>query len=472
MSALCRILLIWCLSQTGHSVNLPDLGHSARNSITLQHETRLAQALMQQLRQQRLLIEDPLLTDYIQHLGQQLAPPEQTFRFFLIDRPDINAFAGPDGHIGIHAGLFLTSQTESELASVLAHEIAHVTQHHLLQAWEKAQSLTLPQAALTLTSLIVGAATGSDAGLALAASSQAALHQHQINFTRQHEQEADRIGIRLLAEANFNPHAMASFLRRVSQANRLVHTPLPAILLTHPLNSQRTAEAQDRADDYPYTQQQPDELRYHLARVRLTRQQKQPGLTITQQQINLQQGRYRNRQAAQYALILALQDAQRHAEAQPYLDQLLAQAPDIPEFILAQVQQEIEIQHQPEQALHRLLTALQQMPDNLALAINHAELAIAQGQHQAALTQLQKTHIHRPDAPRIHQLIARTAAELQQPDQTHRHLAEYHALQGNLTTAIQHLQYALRLPDLTTPARIRIQARMDALQTTADQITP
>ena len=470
MSTLCRILFIWCLSQSVYSVNLPDLGHSARNSITPQHEKRLAQALMQRLRQQRILIEDPLLTDYIQHLGQRLAPPGQTFRFFLIDQPDINAFAGPDGHIGIHAGLFLASQTESELASVLAHEIAHVTQQHLLQAWEKTQRLTLPQAALILTTLIVGASTGNDAGFALAAGSQAALRQHQINFTRQHEQEADRIGIRLLAQANFNPHAMAAFFVRVNQASLLSHNPLPGILSTHPLSSQRTAEAQDRAADYPYTQQQPDELRYHLARIRLERRQGQARLTIAQHQTNLKQGRYRNRLAAQYALVLALQDAQRWTEAQSYLTPLLAQTPDMPEFILAQTQQ--DAQRQPQRALRRLRSALQRAPHNLALAITYAELAMAQGQYRAALVQLQATEAHQSGAPRLHQLIARAAAQQQQLSQTHRHLAEYHRLQGNLGSAIQHLQYALNLPALTISERIRIQARLDTLNAIASQTIP
>ncbi len=470
MPALLRAVLIWCLSQAAYSINLPDLGHSARNSITPQHEQHLARALMQRLRQQGILIEDPLLTDYIQQLGQRLAPPGQTFRFFLADRPDINAFAGPDGHIGIHTGLFLTSQTESELASVLAHEIAHVTQQHLLQAWEKTQHLSLPQAALILATLVIGAATGSDAGLALAVGSQAILQQHQINFTRRHEQEADRIGIRLLAQADFNPHAMAAFFVRVQQASQLSLNPLPALLRTHPLNSQRTAEARNRAADYPYTQHQPDELRYHLARARLERRQGQTGLTIAQHQANLQQGRYRNRLAAQYTLVLALQDAQRWAEAASYLDHLLTQAPGVPEFIIAQAHNETQ-QQQPETALRRLHTALQQTPHNLALAITYAELALAQGQHQAALTQLQQTRTYRPDAPGIHQLSARASAQLQQLSQTHRHLAEYHALQGNLTTAIQHLQYALSLPDLTTSERIRIQARLDTLQTTANRAT-
>ncbi len=425
---------------------------------------------MQQLHQQRLLIEDPLLTDYIQRLGERLAPPGHTFRFFLIDRPDINAFAGPGGHIGIHTGLFLTSQTESELASVLAHEIAHVTQQHLLQAWEKTQHLTLPQAALTLATLIVGATTSHDAGLALAASSQAALQQHRINFTRRHEHEADRIGIKLLAEADFDPHAMAAFFTRVSQANQLNHTQLPALLSTHPLNSQRTAEAQERAADYPYTQQQPDELSYHLARARLEQQQRPGSLTLAQRQANLQQGRYRNRLAAEYALVLALQDAQRWTEAAPYLNHLLTQKPDVPEFILAQAHS--EARQQPAQALRRLRHALIRAPDNVALASAYAELAMAQGRYQAALTQLQTTQTRRPEASQLYQLGARAAAQLQQRGQTHHHLAEYHASQGNLTTAIQHLQRALSQSDLTTAERIRIQARLETLQITVDQNTP
>jgi predicted Zn-dependent protease len=462
-----KIFLIglFSLSQFAISNELPNLGNSARNLITPQQEHHIGQALLRHLHEQQQLINDPLLIDYIQQLGQRLAAPSspQHFRFFILNQPSINAFAGPAGHIGIHAGLMLTSKTESELASVLAHEIAHITQHHLLQTWESAQTLSLPKAALTLAAIALGVASGSQAGLALAAGSQAALQQQQINYTRRHEQEADRIGIQLLAKAGFDPNAMAAFFTRVGQANRVYSSALPELLRSHPMNNQRTAEALDRAADYPYTQHQPDELGYHLAKVRLQRQQPRYKITLSELRQRLESGRYRNRLAAEYALVLALQDNQQGDAATPYRQNLLRKHPNQPEFIIAQAEYEVQQQRIPE-ALQRLQTAIHQTPNSLALAITHAEIALANNHAETAINQLQRSIIHLPEQPHLYTLLARAAGNLKKVALTHQYLAEYHAVQGDYTAAIQQLEQALHSTALTPDDRTRLQKRQQAFQ--------
>ena len=453
--------LICCNSFAIPHHKLPDLGHSARNVITVAQERKLGQAFLRNLQPQ--ILADPLVTDYIQQLGQRLAPlhPTQNYTFFVVDQPSLNAFAGPDGHIGIHAGLILTTQTESELASVVAHEIAHVTQQHLLQAWQNAETLSLPQAALTLAAIALGAASGNQAGLALAAGSQAALRQQRINYTRRHELEADRLGIQLLAQAGYDPRAMATFFTRVAQANRVYTNHLPPLLRSHPLNTQRTAEALDRAADYPYTQHQPDDLAYQLAYVRLQHQQRRPAIHILQQQ--LATGHYRHPLAAEYALVLVLQAAQRWAEAVPHLHNLLHQQPKVPAFIIAQARQEVQQQQIP-QALQRLQTALGQNPTGLALAITHAEIALAHSMAQTALDQLQQQIRLHPQQPKLYQLLARAAGQLKQPVLAHQYLAEHYALQGRYTQAMQQLQEALRQPNLPSHTQAKLRTRLATLQ--------
>ena len=462
----CFIACFISLSALANDYTLPNLGNSARSLLSHQQERHLGRSLLRNLRSQQQLIDDPLLVDYIQQLGQRLSKPQssQPYRFFILDQPSINAFAGPAGYIGIHTGLIQASQTESELASVLAHEIAHVEQQHLLQVWESAASLSLPKTALALATIAIGAASGNQAGIALAAGSQAALLQQQINYTRRHEQEADRIGIQILAQAGYNPHAMATFFTRISQKKQLHNTLLPELLLSHPVNNQRTAEALDRAADYPYTQHLPDPLGYHLAKVRLQRHQAQQPISPTELQQRLDSGRYANRLAAEYALVLALHDNNQGSAAAPFRQHLLRQRPDQAAFIIAQAEYEVQ-QNRVPGALQRLQSAIKRHPTNLALAITHAEMALAHDQAQTALSVLQNQLHQLPQRSRLYHLLARAAGQLQKHVLTHQYLAEYHAIQGDYAAAIQQIQQALQQPNLSIGQQTGLETRQQQYQT-------
>jgi predicted Zn-dependent protease len=229
---------------------------------------------MRYVRARQKVVDDPLIDAYLADLGRDMVEaseaPGTPFHFFLIESPQINAFAGPGGYIGFNSGLLLTTDSENELAAVMAHEMSHVTQRHLVRAFDNAASMSLAQGALLIGAIILGATVGGQAGIAAAAGAQAAALQQQINFTRANEQEADRVGMALLAEAGFVPSAMPAFFERMGRANQLYATKVPVFLRTHPVTTSRIADATGRAEQYPY-RHRPDSLGYLLTRAALRR---------------------------------------------------------------------------------------------------------------------------------------------------------------------------------------------------------
>jgi len=446
---------------------LPDLGTSAGAVMTPAQERELGQAFMRSVRRNQAVLDDPLVMDYIQQLGSALVEHSdaggQRFEFFVIDNPQINAFAGPAGHIGVFTGLILTTDTESELAAVLAHEIAHVTQQHLLRAWETAGNMALPNAAVLLAAIAIGLAAGSDAGLATAIGGQAALLQQQINFTRAKEQEADRIGIEILAAANFEPRAMPAFFARMGKANQIYQTKVPEFLLTHPVSSSRTADALGRASTFPYTQA-VDDLRYQFLRADLQqREYDDPQEAILDFNRLLEAGRYRNRSATEYGKARALIRAKQLREADNVLQALLQKHPESIELIVTKASLEANL-GQAERALQRLQTALLKLPSSYAVNIAYAEVAIAEGEYTAALQHLQDYTFYRSDDPRVYELMARAAGGLGERLQSHRHLAEYYYLSGNLEAAILQLEIARKSKGISFYDSSKVESRLRTME--------
>ena len=241
---------------------LPDMGDSSGAYLSTAQERKLGRAFMRYVHANATLIKDPMLNGYLQTLGDRLASKSNlgagSFHFFLVDDPMINAFAGPGGYIGIHTGLILEAETESELAAVLAHEIAHVSQKHIARMVQAADQMALPAAGMLLAAVLLGAATGGSAAIAAAVGGQAALMQKQINFTRANEREADNVGMQILSKSNYDTRAMATFFQRLGRATNSGGIALPEFLLTHPVTADRTADALARAERYPYKQPKND----------------------------------------------------------------------------------------------------------------------------------------------------------------------------------------------------------------------
>ena len=305
------LTLLLCLAPHLHAedLNLPDLGASAQGVVSTVEEERLGREFMRNVRRALPVMDDPLLQEYIQDLGGRIAPyahPNgRRFHFFLIDQPVVNAFAGPGGYIGVYTGLVLTTESEDELASVVAHEVAHVTQQHLLRSIEDAKRMSGPMAALLLAAVILGASVSSDLGVAAALGTQAATAQHQINFTRANEKEADSIGIQALAAAGFDPSAMARFFQRLARNSRLYENNAPEFLRTHPVTTNRIADALARATRYPHPRPH-DQSAYFLVRATLReRSFAQAADALRFFAEALKKGRYRDKDAWTYGLALA-----------------------------------------------------------------------------------------------------------------------------------------------------------------------
>lgn len=251
--------------------DLPDFGDSAGGVVSPEYERRLGQMFLREVRQSARLVTDAEVESYIQSLGQRLAShsdnASQVFTFFVIDDPRINAFAGPGGVIGMHSGIILNSDSESEVAGVMAHEIAHVTQRHLARQFEEASRYRLPTAAALLGAILVGIAN-RDAGAAAIAGISGLNTQNRINFTRMNEEEADRIGMRVLAKAGYDPRAMPSFFEKLQQLSRYSQSGAPEFLRTHPLTSDRIADSRARAERFP-PGQFTNSTAYELARSKL-----------------------------------------------------------------------------------------------------------------------------------------------------------------------------------------------------------
>jgi len=261
-AAIATCVLAFGLLQPGaraQESRLPDMGSSAGNLLSPAQQAGYGAMMLSQLRHYDYTLEDPLLADWLQGVGNRLAASTdragQPFTFFLLREREINAFATLGGYVAVNSGLVLTADSEDEVAAVLAHEVSHVTQQHVLRAVERAQRDQLPVLLAMLGAIIVAqkssSNSGSNAAMAAIAGAQGLLAQRAIDYTRSNESEADRLGIRLLARAGYDPNAMAGFFERmesVMRANRGGdRDQTPDFLLDHPVTGARIAEAKARA---------------------------------------------------------------------------------------------------------------------------------------------------------------------------------------------------------------------------------
>ena len=254
--ALLSALIGWApsaLRAQSAAIDLPDIGSGADSTLTLNDEYQIGRSVVRGLREQGAILEDPEVNDYIQNLGNRIAAQipdsNQRFYFFVVRDPSINAFALPGGFIGINQGLITATAREAQLAGVLAHEIAHVTQRHIARAIQARGRQSLAATAAMLAAILVGVTTGaSDAVQAGIAIAQGTAAQQQINFTRSNEYEADRIGIGFLAAAGFDPNGMPDFFETMGRRAGLAGAQVPEFLRTHPVTTNRIAESRARAE--------------------------------------------------------------------------------------------------------------------------------------------------------------------------------------------------------------------------------
>ncbi len=474
-----QLFLVSCLCLTappavaeGGAIALPDMGDSAGAILSPQQEREVGAGLLRDLRRDGRIIDDPDITRYVESVGQSLVSysegASQTFTFFVVDDAAINAFAAPGGFIGIHTGLILASRNESELAAVIAHEIAHVTQRHMARTFEAANQLGLSGAIAIMGAILLGSQYGQigEAAANLAIAGQA---QYGLNFTRSHEYEADRIGIHTLAAAGYEPKAMATFFDLLTRQGQLYGSRLPEILRTHPVSSNRIAEALGRAERYQGIEHK-DHLEYHLTKARLrVLSHQDPGDAEREFAGNLRIGRFQSKIAERFGYALALQRVGKFKEAGGILDELLAKDPERITFIGAAAENDLAAGN-TDRALNRLDRALQIYPGNSTLTELKGKTLLDNGRAEAAYTLLEHHTRNNRDSPRAYRLLAQAARAAGHEGESHFAMAEFHYLSGDLQSAIDHLDKALNLIRDDHHLAERVQARKERIQQLIDSM--
>ena len=464
MLALVLLLNFWAPTQaTAQSILLPDIGDPSRQYLSLNEERRLGAAVLHRLRDQGLIIEDVQLNEYLNSIGQKIAAYADytgyPFTFFLVRDPNINAFAAPGGYIGVHTGLLLSTRNEDELAGVIAHEIAHISQRHIARAFADSKRLSIPMAAALVASALLASSNG-EAGQAALVGTLAASTQRRINFTRANEQEADRIGSTLMRQADYDPNGMASFFARLERlSGGSSSTQLPEFLRTHPLPSSRVADTQNRIQnsDKPRKKQN----NYYLSKARLqVLSNPNSKQLIRQFKTALAKGDYENEMAKRYGYALALKRAGRYSEAQGQINRLLKKAPDNLTFLLEQADIALAAGDH-SRAWHLFEEAKKLYASDYSLAIRYGQALARQGDPHKALALLQSQLHRRSDDASLYALYAQAAQRTGDKATTHATLAQYYYLIGDLPLAIEQAKLGLKQV-ATTPyqqARMRAQLR-------------
>ena len=454
------LLTLACLiGQPVIANDLPSLGDSSSGIVSPEQEHQLGRAWLSLLRGQVPQLSDPLLKDYLERSVYRLAETSQLqdrrLEFVLLDSPQLNAFAAPGGIIGVNGGLFLHAQTEAEYASVLAHELAHLSQRHFARGLEAQKRMQLPLMAAMLAGVVAAAAGAGDAGIAAIISTQAAAIQSQRRFSRQNEQEADRIGIINLERAGYDPRAMPEMFGRLMRQYRYDQKP-PEFLLTHPVTESRIADTKNRAEQYADTGVE-DSLRYQLMRARVELKfESTPGVSAKRFRAMLADDS--SLDAARYGLALAQMKSGQLKEAATNLEPLLAKEADDATYNLAQIELDITA-NRLAASRARMQTLLGLYPGNYPVRQANIDLLIKETKLQDAEQQLNALVEARPQDPDIWYQVAEIRGLTGNIIGLHQARAEYFALVGDYDQAIEQLDFAKRRSD-----NFQSAARIDARQ--------
>ncbi|MDX1381448.1 MAG: M48 family metalloprotease, partial [Xanthomonadales bacterium] len=458
-------------AQDGNRVALPDLGASASGVLSPQEEEAYAQALLRQMRAYTVLVEDPLVNEFFADMGYRLVAqsdhPDKNFHFVVLNEPVINAFAAPGGVVALYAGMIMAAENEDEVAGVLAHEVAHVTQMHLFRAFERARSMTIPLALAMLGMVLAGGASG-EAIQGAVISGQAMAQQAQINFTRQNEYEADRIGIQTLHLAGYDPDGMAGMFAKLGRVNRPNGEGPPEYLRTHPLSTSRVAEAEARAHQLESRKQGDGRVFYLVqARVRaLLEKRPQDAIDHFEHVLDLPGTGEFQREGAEYGLAIAQQRRGRYEQAAGLLEKLAEKRPRELAFQLQLADLELE-RGDAEAALDRLGGLYHSFPGNHAIAVEYAEVLIAQNDESKAETAaviLRQQLLGHPNNPALYALYGRAANAAGDPVRATEAIAESYYQRGGIHEAVVQLENLARRDDLDYYERARVTARLTELR--------
>lgn len=444
---------------------LPDLGDVSATVMSPLQEQAIAEQILREVAISDDVLRDVEVTDYLQALGARLAAngPEkqQKFYFFVVQDRSINAFAMPGGVIGVHTGLMLGANSESELASVLGHEIGHVTQRHLARMLAAQKTDTLKNIAGLALALLVSRANPQLASGAFTTVSAIGV-QNQLDYTREHEREADRIGLQILDSGGFDVRAMPNFFGTLQRGSRFAEGSTPSFLRTHPLTSERIADVANRVEQMPY-RQVTDSVEFHYVRAKLRATYSTPDAAISVFEQNIREQRYSNEAAEHYGLAVALLRKSAFTQLEKELAWLKKNAP--PHAMIENLSARLEVaRNNPQHAAKKYVIALERYPDNRALIYGYAEhfLAIKQPDNAARLV-LAKQNLY-VDDPYFYDLLAKAYTMQNKVLLSHQAQSEAYYRKYDLARAIEQMDLATKANDGDFYQKSIVEARLKQLR--------
>lgn len=441
---------------------LPELGDIASSEFSLSTEKKIGQQVMHDIRwREPAYLDDSDIETYLNQLGGRLAAvsndPGFGFTFFAINDQNINAFAMPGGYIGVHTGLILSSQTESELAGVLGHEISHVTQRHIARQIYQSKQIGMASMVAMALALLAARSSGQVAGAAIA-TTQAGAISAQLAFSRDFEREADRQGFDILRKAGFDVRGMAAFFARLQQAVRLYENNATAYLRTHPLSGERLTDMQNREQAVPY-RQVVDSVDFHLVRAKVRAMQGTPREAVKDLEALLQEKKFASEGAIHYGLAYARYRLRDWAGAEKEIE--TARRLKVTAAMLEHLRADLRLaQGDTPGGLAIYRDAMVRYPLNLALLYGYGASLAGARRFDDALRFSEAQLRNYPEDVRLHKLRAESYAGLGQRAMQHRALAEVFVLQGQTAGAIEQLQLAQKAGDANFYEMSSIDARL------------
>lgn len=468
MKPLLRLVLLAALLVPGlppRADGLPDLGEQERGGLSTQAERRLGERLMLEIRRDPAYIDDPEVAGYLSQLGQRLAGQvesnRRSFEFFAVRDGMLNAFAMPGGFIGVHSGLILAARTESELAGVLAHEISHVTQSHLARMFGQqgqAQMATL----LSLAVAVLAARSNPDVAVGAALAGQAASVQQQLNYSRDFEREADRMGLNLLDQSGYDTRGMVSFFERMGQFGRLYENNAPAYLRTHPMTTERITDMENRVGQMSY-RQVVDSVEFGLVRAKLKAYEETAGAAVAEFATQLKSGKYSRETDARFGYAHALLRDNKLAAAGAEIEAL--RRLKLESAMLETLTALWHLKRQDTAGAVRVLqAAMRRYPHARAPLYLWIEAKVTAGETADALHQVEKELQLTPGEARLYALSAKIYAARGQRLAQHRAQAEAYLIEGQLDRAVEQLDLARKAGDGDFYEQSQVDARLRELR--------
>ena len=459
----CLLLLAPLAHGQSSEAPLPTIGGVGGGLISEQQESDIGRQVMMSIRRSASQIEDPLVYDYLSAVLYRLVPSaplhSRDLTLVLIDSPAINAFAVPGNIVGVNGGLFLNAESEQQFASVLAHELAHLSQRHFARRMEQ-QEMSAP---LTIAGMVAGiiltAVTQSDIGIAAIAGTQAMAVQNMLAYSRNHEQEADRVGMEILADSGMDPRGMPEMFEIMMRQNRLQGNRVPEYLSTHPLTQSRVADTRSRAEQYPQGQH-ADSTEYHLIRSRLqVRYSRSAEVAVDTFRSYLEQATPQYKNALRYGLAVALLTNDQPTEAASELRQLLESTPDRITYLVTLAEALME-QGALDDARKLMQSALKRNPGNYPITDTLARIEIEAGNAEKAVDHLRQLTREFPNREYLWLQLAEAEGMARNIVGVHRARAEYDILIGDLEAAVRQLRQAQERLPAGTPARQVVTERL------------